>query len=85
MSVSGSSVKSFTKGKSFSRRLQANRNLLGKSLSICTIDADRCAIVVVLMYGGAMIIVQTILWCGMSVVYGVNLVKSGVYLTIPLI
>ena len=82
MSVSGSPVKSFTKGKSFSRRLQANRNLLGKSFTICTIDAECCAIVVQ-RYGGAMFVVQTILWCGMGVVYGVYLVKSGVYLTIP--
>ena len=39
--------------------------------------------VVVHMFGGAMFVVQSILWCGMGVVYGVYLVKSGVYLIIP--
>ena len=39
--------------------------------------------VVVHMFGGAMFVVQSILWCGMGVVYGVYLVKSGMYLTIP--
>ena len=77
MSASWSSIKSFTKAKSFSRPFRAERRLLGKSFNICTIDAECCAIVVVQSYGGAMFVIQTILWCSMGVVY-------GVYLTIPI-
>ena len=72
----------FTKAKIFSCPFRAERRLLGKSFKICTIDAECCAIVVQ-RYGGAMFVVQTILWCGMGVVYGVYLVKSRVYLAIP--
>ena len=69
----------FTKAKIFSRPFRAERRLLGKSFTICTIDAECCAIVVQ-RYGGAMFVVQTILWCGMGVVYGVYLVKGwGVF------
>ena len=79
MSASWSSRKSFTKAKIFSRPFRAERRLLGKSFTICTIDAECCAIVVQ-RYGGAMFVVQTILWCGMGVVYGVYLVKGwGVF------
>ena len=59
--------------------------LLGESFNICRIDTECCAIAIVQRYDGAMFVVQTILWCGMGVVYGVYLVKSGVYLTIPFI
>ena len=79
------SIKSFTKAKIFSRPLRAKRSLLGKSLTICTINADCCTMLVVHRYGGAMFVVQIILWCIIGVVYGVYLVKSGAYLTIPLI
>ena len=44
-----------------------------------------CTMLVVHRYGGAMFVVQIILWCIIGVVYGVYLVKSGAYLTIPLI
>ena len=64
--------------KSFSRLLRDRRNLLGKSLNICTIDG--CAIVVVQMYGRAMFVVRAVLWCGMGVVWcgmGVGVVWYG--------
>ena len=83
MSASWSSINLFTKAKILSRPLRAKRRLLGKSLNICTIDAECCAIVVVQRYGGAIFVVQTKLWCGMGVVYGVYFVKSGVYITKP--
>ena len=39
--------------------------------------------VVVQRYGRAIFVVQTIRWCGLIVVYRVDLIKSEVYLTIP--
>ena len=63
--------------------MRAKRSLLGKCLTFVRQRTDCCAIVVVHRYNGAIFVVQTILWSGMGVVYGVNLVKSGVYLTIP--
>ena len=62
-----------------------SRKMIGTSLTICTMDSNCCTKVVVHRYGGAMFVVQTILWCSIGVVYGVYLVKSGVYLTIPII
>ena len=47
--------------------MAVKERLIGKSLIICTIDADRCAIVVVQRYDGAIFVVQTILLFGMSV------------------
>ena len=44
---------------------------IGKSLNTCTIDVDLCAIVVAQSYGGAIFVIQTMLWFGMGVVYGV--------------
>ena len=82
-STAWSPVKSITEAKSSSRPLRARRSSLGKSLNICTTYADCCTLAVVHRYGGAIFVVQTILWCGISGVYGVYLVKSGVYLTIP--
>ena len=52
----------------------SNEDGLVTSLNICTMDADCCA-----TFG-----VQIVLWCGIGVVYGIYIAKSGVYLTIPL-
>ena len=49
-------------------------NLIGKSLDIYD-DADRCSMVVVQRYGGAIFVIQTVLWFSMGVMYGVYLVK----------
>ena len=73
------SIKSFTKAKIFGRPLRAKRSLLGKSLTICTTYADCCTKVVEHRYGGAMIVVQTILWCSIGVVYGLYFKKWGVF------
>ena len=70
----------FTKAKIFSRPFRAERRLLGKSFNVCTIDAEYYAIVVVHMYGGAMFVVQTILWRGMGCgAWGVLSKKWGAY------
>ena len=68
MRASWSLAKSST--KSFTRPLRAKRSFRGKSISVCTTDADCCAIVIEYMYGGVIFVVQIILWCGMGVVYG---------------
>ena len=62
-----------------------NDECLLKSRNICEIDAECCAIVIVRRYGGAIFVVQTRLWCDTGVVSGAYLVKSGVYLTLPLV
>ena len=82
-SSSWSSIKSFTKAKIFSRPLRAKRRLFGLSPNISLIRAECRAIVVVHRYGSVMFVVQIILWCGMGVMYGVYLVKNGVYLSKP--
>ena len=46
--------------------------------------ADCCAIVVVQLYGGAQFVVQAVLPFGMGMMYGVYLVKVGVYSTFTL-
>ena len=82
MRVPGSSVKSFTKVKGSIPQLQANRNLLGKSLKICTIDAECCAKVVVYVWWRDICRTEYIVvWYGCVV--WVVLVKSGAYSTIP--
>ena len=45
--------------------MPVKERLIEKSLNICTIDADCCAIVVVQRYGGAIFVIQTILWSSM--------------------
>ena len=60
----------------------SKENSLVKSLTICTTCADCCVVVVVHRYGDAMFVVQNVLTFGMGVVYGVYLVKRGVYRTI---
>ena len=63
-SASWSSVKLFTKAMIFGRPMRYKRRLLGKSLHICTTNADCCVIVVVQRYGSSVFIIQTILWWG---------------------
>ena len=61
-------------------KLRAKRRLLGKSPSICTMDVECCAIVVVHRYDGAMFVVPTILWCSIRCgVWGVFSRKWSVF------
>ena len=69
----------------FDRRMAISQiqDRLVISLTNCTTDADCCVIVVAQRQVGAIFVAQNILWCSTGVVYGVYLVKSGVYLPIP--
>ena len=74
MRASWSLANSSTKAKSFTRPLRAKRSFRGKSISVCTTDADCCAIVIEYMYGGVIFVVQNhiVVWhgCGVGSVFG---------------